>query len=787
MQKEIVLSLSLSMLLSTCALAEDTPISIDGVSVDSQIETEKTGIGTKSVVDAKKIKTSLTLADVAHAESVNDKVIILDVITAKPEAMTAKEDSNVGSHAIVTREKIETFNNYGMASAYQAISLEPGVDVRANDPTGTNANYKIRGNSSRGQALIIEGLPFKGIGIGQPASDLVDMENIEMITVEKGAVPANGKFGFGNVIDMKLMRPSDQLSVTGKQTFGSNDFTKTFVRLDSGKLGGNTKGFFSSSLTETDKFKGTGKSLDRKNFAFGIMGELPSDIEWEVFGIHNDQKRDHYKGLNYEQSTSLGSNWSRDYNPNKTGTSAEDINYYRYNRDDYSTSTILGKLKLPVGQDSHMSFRPYYTVDKGKAFSGSSGTMVNFDQQKNVIVESLLDRETFGAVLEYEKSWQNSRFSVGYWYGEHEPPGPPISRKARDTDLNFIGWVNLFKVENRYNYRSPYISFSTEFDKASVDLGLKHVSISSAKFVSYNTAGVGDVNYNQALEQADIVDFTLPSNTYRLWLPSIGVTYYLDEKSSIKSSFGKNFDWPNFGWASSAIGYFKNLGYDEAQLQDLWAKRVRPPENNEFDIGYNYSSGRLSLTSAMYYKQLKYIQANIYDPSVGMTLAHNSGKGRSYGFELGSSYDVLDNLVVNMAFSYNSASYTSDVQTGVDTTVAAKGKQLPDRPKMYGNISAAYEINGYRIAPVVRYLDKRYVDVLNKYSVSSTWLTDLSISKDITMGGSHSLQVSLSVMNLFDKKYISTISTSDINTNQGAPTYMVGAPRTIFGSLSYKF
>lgn len=729
---------------------------------------------------------SLLAACLAAGFAQADEAIpTLGAVTVKGEA--SLENVSVGARTVVTQEEMRTFNNFGMTNAYQAISLEPGVDVRANDPTGTNASYKIRGNSSRGQALILEGLPFKGIGIGQPISDLADMENIESITVEKGAVPANGNFGFGNLIDLRFMRPSDKFSTTAKQVLGSHDFTKTFARLDTGNFRGGIKAFFSGSLTDTDKFKGPGKGLERDNFAFGLTGGSPDGVEWEVFGIHNDEKRDLYKGLTYAQSTDPGRYWALDYNPARTGIATDDIKYYAHNREDYRTSTILGKLKFPFGQDASLTFRPYFTNDSGNAWSGSSQTMVNFVQKQNVVVESLLDRNTFGAVLEYEKTWPDSRFAVGYWYGEHEPPGPPTARKARDTNLGFLGWVNLYGVNDRYSYRAPYVAFSKTHNRTVVDAGLKYLSIGSAEFVSYNTTGIGDVGYEQAKSQASGVDFILPSNTRRLWLPSIGATHYLNETSSLKASYGKNFDWPEYGWASSAISLFKQLGYDEQELQHLWATRIRPQESDDFDLDYRYASNRFAFTASLYYKRKKNLGVSIYDPAVNLTYSQNSGEGRSYGVEFGSSYRASDNLTLDVALSYNDAAFTSDVQTGVSTTVAAKGKQLPDRPRLYGNVSAVYDLNGYRIAPAVRYLGKRYADVLNQYSVDGTWLADLSVSKNVTVGAGHRLRFSLSALNLFDEKYISTISTSDINTNQGAPTYLVGATRSVFASMEYQY
>lgn len=710
---------------------------------------------------------------------------VLDPI--RIEADQVRQESSVGAREVVAREKIQTFHNQGMTNAYQAISLEPGVDVRYNDPTGTNAKYMIRGNSSRGHALILEGLPIKGIGIGQPISDMLDMENVESIAIEKGAIPANGNFGFGSLIDMRFMRPSNQFSFDVKQIFGSHDFSKTFVRMDTGDLGGGVKAFVSGSVAKTDKFKGPGKGLDRENFTFGITGGSPQGVEWELFGIYNGEKRHLYKGLNYAQTGDLDANWDRDFNSLKTGIASQDINYYAYNRENYRVSTILGKLKIPVGRDATLTFRPYFLNDRGYAYGGSSQVLVNSKPQKNVIVESLLDHNTFGAVLEYEKKWKDSRLNIGYWHGEHEPPGPPTARKARDTDLNFIGWVNLYGVGSRHRFDVPYIAFSQGFGNTVLDLGLKHLTLATAEYISYDTTGIGDVSYGAAKDQARGVDFRLPSNTYTVWLPSVGVTHDLDAVSSIRASYGRNYDMPEIGWASRAGNLFKQLGNDEGTLQDLWASRIRPQESDDFDLDYRYASDRLAFTASLYYKRLKYISTNVYDPSVNLSYSQNSGDGRSYGVEFGSSYKALDNLSINLALSYNQASFTSDIQTGANAVVAAKGKQLPDRPKFYGNLSAVYDLHGFRIVPVVRYLGKRYADVLNQYSVDATWLADLSVMKDVALGGGHRMRFSLGAMNLFDKKYIATISTSDVNTNQGAPTYLVGATRSVFASMQYTY
>ena len=93
---------------------------------------------------------------------------------------------------------------------------------------------------------------------------------------------------------------------------------------------------------------------------------------------------------------------------------------------------------------------------------------------------------------------------------------------------------------------------------------------------------------------------------------------------------------------------------------------------------------------------------------------------------------------------------------------------------------------GFKIAPILRYVGKRYVDTLGQYSVDSYYLVDLSINKEIALDDGHSLDLSLSATNLLDKKYISTFSASEINIVPET-TYTVGSPRAVFVSLQYKF
>jgi iron complex outermembrane receptor protein len=52
--------------------------------------------------------------------------------------------------------------------------------------------------------------------------------------------------------------------------------------------------------------------------------------------------------------------------------------------------------------------------------------------------------------------------------------------------------------------------------------------------------------------------------------------------------------------------------------------------------------------------------------------------------------------------------------------------------------------------------------------------------------GIESVKAGISVLNIFDRRYVSEISPNDTDLSAGA-NYYAGAPRTVVGSLSMKF
>lgn len=683
--------------------------------------------------------------------------------------------SPVGTVEEVSRSTIEIQGGMEQISPYKAISLQPGVDISSKDAFGMEISHRIRGKSDRNIGETLEGLPLKGIGPGNGLSTMVDLENIETIAVTKGAVAADSGFGYGSdngMVDMRLRSPQDYPHCTLKQGFGSEDFSRSYARLDTGVLLDAAKAFVSASYTDADKWKGKGQSPDgRKNFAFGLSS-AGQPFEVEIYGIYNEDHRHDYRGLSYEQTKNLSEYQDFDYNTELTGDSSQDQYYYDFNRQDFDTWTIFGRLGIPLTNDLKFTARPYYLKDKGHRYFGS----------KNKVIDWLVDHDTYGAVFELSQAIGRGEIKLGYWYQQDEPPGPPTARKYFSTEGEFLSWERLVKGSN-HKFKSPFLTAEQKFGPVTLNAGLKYLWMTSPDWTSYDATGLGDVSYEEALSQVDAGDILVDveGKTYRLFLPNVGATYDVSESLSLRASYGKNYNTPQYGLGSAIINYYK-MGLTDEELQAIW-HGIEPETSHNFDLGLVWSTPRWFVAPTVYYSRVKNVGISYYDPDLDFTYSQNVGKARSYGAELAVGYTFSQYFNTSMSLSYNQYEFTEDIQASGGTTIDAKGHQIPNVPEFMANLTATLKVKGFALTPTVRYLGKRYADVENAYDVKSHVLVDLSLSKQFKISDKRRLLLAFSVTNLLDEDYISIISAGDTSIGRDAPTYHIGAPRTFFASV----
>jgi iron complex outermembrane receptor protein len=166
--------------------------------------------------------------------------------------------------------------------------------------------------------------------------------------------------------------------------------------------------------------------------------------------------------------------------------------------------------------------------------------------------------------------------------------------------------------------------------------------------------------------------------------------------------------------------------------------------------------------------------------------SQNIGQTRGYGLQLSAGLTPLSGLRLFGALSYSRSQFSEDVRTNNGAWLPVQGKQLPDVPRWMANLGAAWQWQGLTVAPSVNYVGSRWATSTYTERLPGYLTADLNFSYagKARWGG---WELGLSVLNVFDRRYIGQISTSEINTASNGAIYYPGAPRTVVGKVKLTF
>ena len=240
-------------------------------------------------------------------ESDTDKVVLDDVVVTGTKLVTPTKQTNetVYTGSEITRDGLDALGSKAAVSVYEAINILPGVTVESIDPYGLAAeqkNIRIRGVRGFLGAMTVAGVPNYGGNPMGPREYLYDMENFNSIAVYKGAVPADlgtGVGARGGAVELRPKWPEDEFGISLSQGIGTNNYSRSFIRLDSGSLPQTGTGLsLSLSHTDAEKWKGPGDLGPRKNLNLMVRQPIPTGDEVKFWFNANDLKQDLYRPLN---------------------------------------------------------------------------------------------------------------------------------------------------------------------------------------------------------------------------------------------------------------------------------------------------------------------------------------------------------------------------------------------------------------------------------------------------------------------------------------------------------
>lgn len=716
------------------------------------------------------------------------ETILPDVVV--PGAQTVpltQPDPQPWAHSQVGREGVEILGGPARSNPYRLTDLMPSVNNESADGYGLSAtrNINLRGKGDFHLSRNVENIPLTGFSVG--ASNIFDLENMAGFELYRSAIPAYASLAVSHttgIMNMTIRRPEERFGVDFQQGFGSNDFRRTFVRADSGRFGpGETSFFFSASKTQADKWKGAGKAGDQTNYSFGLAQPLPNGGKFELFAVSNDNKAHTYRAMNYAQMQNKD-NWDTwDYSKTFNPAVGQRQNWYDFNRIVQKDTAVIANLVLPVGDSGQVTFRPYWWDNDGYTLSAAGNNVRRWD----------IVHQSKGFTLQYDlKVTSAFDLTAGYWWMNTESPPPPVYQKTltpqADGTLVFNSWALLSK-HGTHQFRSPFLQLTGRSGATTISGGVRYHQQLQPSFSYYSTIGLPDVSYGDVWGYNPAKDpwQQVQAKQFREWLPNLSLRHELRPDLALTAAYGRRLGRAD--WGPVASTYNSNRAAFVAQgisLQEVF-DNLRPEVSDNFDLGLRYEGERLSLAPNLYYAKSSDKEVSLFDPRVNVSYYQSFAKAIAMGAELEGSYRFGSSLSAIFALSYNRFAFDGDVQAKAGPVTRTDGKQVPNAARVLAKFGIDWRSGGWNVSPVVRYVGKRYGDTLNTQKVDSYFLADLNVGyqwKNVAM--LQEVGIGLSVLNLFDKKYIGQISASDLDLNAGT-TYYAGAPRTTVVSVSAKF
>lgn len=718
----------------------------------------------------------------------------LEEIVVKGERLvkpTKQTSETVYTGKEITRKGMEIEGSKAETSVYEAADMLPGISVESPDPFGLAAeqrNVRVRGVRSSLGAMSVEGVPnYGGNPIG-PREYIYDMENMQGIAVYKGAIPADlgtGVGGRGGVFELRPRWPEKNFGFDMSQAYGSHNYMRSFVRLDSGILPCTTGTRFSTSYSYTDaeKWKGPGDLGPRNNVNIMFTQPTVGEDEVKLWFNFNDVEQDLYRPLTYSQVRHLDRNYYLDYNDSlsRRGTAAqqrlENINYYRYNRADLTNIDLLSVIPVTLSENFKLTFKPYYSKEDSNVFNGAT-IRNNTDGQ---VTKRIRDIERYGVVSEATANFAPVQATLGYWV---ESVGMTINTENfRPGDFAFQGFGILTDQEDNAIVHSPYLKLAGKFGAFDWQAGLKY-------FYFVDPATKGFTTPAPMFQPVRARDLDRDEKDYEEFLPSAGLAYNFTDSIMAYASYGRTLIRP-YSYVPLINLYNNNRPAFQAAgvtLNDLF-NGYAPEISDNFEVGARFRTNLFEIMPSFFYSMHDNLLTTIFDPRIGRTgvnYQQNIGKATGIGVELDTSFFIKDYLTFFLNPSYTSLTYDEDLAFA-GNTLYVKGNQVVDTPEWLVKSGLIFKYRGFEIVPMFRYLGERFGDVEHRERVGDHFLVDLMLSytkKDFLKA--KDMRFSLEFYNLFDKKYVSVINVSDDNRG-GGTSYYTGAPFTVVARASMKF
>ena len=267
-------------------------------------------------------------------------------------------------------------------------------------------------------------------------------------------------------------------------------------------------------------------------------------------------------------------------------------------------------------------------------------------------------------------------------------------------------------------------------------------------------------------------------------LPNVGVSYELNENSTIYTSYAEGFSSPR-----TDNLYTATLRGGVGTPAD-----VTPETTQTIDLGYRFSAPDVVASVAVWNTKFQNRIVQSYDQDLGLSIDRNVGDVKAFGLDAQAAWRLEDYLTVSASFSYNNSELQQDLRVGSAATaiLPLAGKKVVETPEYTWSSRVDWSITEkLKFGVQAKYTGDRFSTDVNDEVAPGYTRIDMDLRYDLPFAKRTYVQLNLD--NVFDEDHFGSISsrTNAVTivgvSNGSAPTYHIGAPRNLQLTLRTEF
>lgn len=760
------------------------------------------------------IACQLVCLGAAHAQAqtpAKDEDVSNEPVNSKQVTITGKkagqgllvQESVPKARSTVTAEELSKQRASG--NAYSALELLPAVNSYSHDATGLfGGGLTLRGFNSDQIGATINGAPVNDSGnFAVFPQEYVDQENTCSVYVTQGSTDVDspqvgatgGNFGI-NTCD-----PSKERRVRVAQGVGGLQYTRTYLRFDSGLWNdGRSRIFASVSHTEANKFKGEGRA-NRDHVDVGYRIDFDKFNSINAVVLYNRAINNNVYNPTFAEIKQFGT--GLDYATKFVGhvtpvngtrqadaTATNAANYYRlsYNPFENAIGSVTAKFRLTENTD--IKIVPYFwfgfgtggtqqrVLSESAFFNKATGTNTarsdingDGDTLDSVIVANSNFTRTNrpGVTTSVTHTIANNQILFGFWYerATHEQYGPAVRVDNIGEPFDkFLTQGQIlrpdgtpFQSRDQRTISTGYQFFAQDTisllnDKLSVNIGVRAPTL-QRNFTNYPNELTSGVAYNI-------------KRSYSGLLPQLGARYQIDNNNQIFASLARNLKAPpNFAFQSLRV----------VNGQAVLPVNVKEETSYNLDVGYRLQTDDITGQVTLYAVDFKDRQATAFDPESNTSSLTNVGKVKTQGFEVEVGNTPKNGWALYGSIGYANSEIRNNLRISATTTLPIAGNSLPLTPEWKVGTSLGYEAASWYARIKAKYTSTQQATLVNDQKAPAYTVTGFDAGYQLpNQTWIKKPTIRLSVTNLFNETYRNPVSQS-VNTAANNPRYYIGAPR----------